>query len=368
MGRLQVEHAANPLDRRHFLPAAGREAPSCDRRLLQAVRLLSGEPPPPPAPLLGGPSPMDATTASDALPDIVTNTDAFSDLRHWLAAPQAHWLQSLGLRPGEWEKRIDDLEALSLGERERSALLRGRLQRSDGHPGGGGPGTAQDWLDWHRGEGVLPPRAAADLEASLLQRRWSSLAAALERLGPSRQITHQWGPWQAPIPWRGETVVLVHTAQARVSHRLGLWLQLLLAAAAAGDTSAAGSPARGVLIARDGDVFGPALELRAPAPQAARAELERLAGLQRDWRRRGWPVPPETGWSYAVGERKRPGQGRLKAASTWEGSGFHSGERERAEMEACFGARLPADALLTPEVLELADALFSPLLAAETEP
>ncbi|MEA5414408.1 hypothetical protein, partial [Synechococcus sp. BA-132 BA5] len=62
------------------------------------------------------------------------------------------------------------------------------------------------------------------------------------------------------------------------------------------------------------------------------------------------------------------GQGRLKAAGTWEGSGFHGGERERAEMVACFGARLPAEALLTPEVLELADALFSPLLAAEAEP
>jgi len=156
--------------------------------------------------------------------------------------------------------------------------------------------------------------------------------------------------------------VLVHTAQARVGHRVELWLQLLLAAAAAGE------PQRGVLIAREDDVFAPALELRAPAPQAARDELERLAGLQRGWRRQGWPVPPETGWSYAVTERKRPGQGRSKAAGTWEGSSFHSGERERAEMEACFGAQLPAEALLTPERLELADALYSPLLAAEDGP
>jgi exodeoxyribonuclease V gamma subunit len=354
MGRLLVEHAANPLDRRNFLPAAGREPPSCDRRLLEAVRRLSGDPPPPPAPLLGGPSPLETTTDTDV--------DAFSDLRDWLAAPQTHWLHCLGLRPGEWDKRVDDLEALSLRERERSALLRGRLQRSDGEPGGGDPGTAEDWLAWHRGEGLLPPRAAAGLEAGLLQRRWSSLAAALERLGPPRQVTHQWGPWQAPVPWRGETVVLVHTAQARVGHRLGLWLQLLLAAAAAGE------PRRGVLIARDGDLFAPALELRPPAPQAARDELQRLADLQRDWRGHGWPVPPETGWSYAVTERKRPGQGRPKASATWEGSSFHTGERDRAEMVACFGARLPAEALLTPELLELAEALFSPLLAAEADP
>ena len=36
-------------------------------------------------------------------------------------------------------------------------------------------------------------------------------------------------------------------------------------------------------------------------------------------------------------------------------------------MEACFGAGLPADDLLTPEVLALASELFSPLLTAEVE-
>jgi exodeoxyribonuclease V gamma subunit len=54
MGRLLVEHAANPLDRRNFLPARGREAPSCDRRLLEAVRRLAGDRPVPPPALLAG--------------------------------------------------------------------------------------------------------------------------------------------------------------------------------------------------------------------------------------------------------------------------------------------------------------------------
>lgn len=58
-------------------------------------------------------------------------SEAYADLRDWLVAPQTHWLRSLGLRPGEWEKRVDDLEALALGERERSSLLRATLSEAD---------------------------------------------------------------------------------------------------------------------------------------------------------------------------------------------------------------------------------------------
>ncbi len=352
--RLLVEHPANPLDRLQFLPQAGREPPSCDRRLLEAVRRLAGDPPKPPTGLLGGDSPP--------APPAAPRDDAFSDLRDWLVAPQKHWLRSLGLRPGEWERRIDDLEALSLGERERSSLLRGVLQRNDTEPQARPPASAADWQAFSRGQGLLPPKAAGAIAAEALQLRWSSLQNALEALGPPRRASHRWGPWQAPVGWRGDTVVLVHTAQARVGHRLELWLQLLLAAA--DDGLPASPPRRGVLIARQADVFAPVLELTPPDPGAARNEIERLAALQQAWRAPGWPVPPETGWSYVAAETKKAGDGRPRAASTWEGSGFSRGEREREEMEACFGAALPADDLLSPEVLALAWELFSPLLAA----
>jgi exodeoxyribonuclease V gamma subunit len=293
-------------------------------------------------------------------------TEPFNDLRDWLMAPQRHWLRSLGLRPGEWARRIDDLEALTLGERERSSLLRDVLLQEASGPGQGAPRSAGDWLERNRGQGLLPPKAAGAIEAEALQRRWSSLTIALESLGAPRQATHRWGPWQAPLDWRGDTVVLVHTARPRVGHRLALWLQVLLAAAD-GDRPA-GAPRRGVLIARNADVFVPVLELVPPEARAARDELERLAALQRGWRARGWPVPPETGWSYAAAEQRKPGDGRPRATGTWEGSGFSRGEREQEEMELCFGAVRPADDLLSPEVLALATELFAPLLAAAVAP
>ncbi|KEF42198.1 MAG: exodeoxyribonuclease V subunit gamma [Cyanobium sp. CACIAM 14] len=354
--QLLLEHAANPLDRRHFLPLAGREPASCDRRLLEAVRRLASDPPAPPVGLLRGPAPL--------APLAPAEPDAFTDLRDWLMAPQRHWLRSLGLRPGEWERRIDDLEALSLEERERSRLLRERLQTGGDEPDPATPASAADWLERSRGRGLLPPKAAGILEAEGLHQRWSSLMGSLEVLGPPRQAIHRWGPWQAPVGWRGDTVVLVHTAGPRAAHRLDLWLQLLLAAA---DDGQAAAPRRGVLIARQKDRFAQVLAFIPPAAPAAREELERLAALQQAWRTRGWPVPPETGWAYADTERQQAGSGRAKAASTWEGSPFQRGEREQEEMEACFGAALPADELLTPEVLALAGDLFSPVLASVAE-
>ncbi|WP_216900262.1 exodeoxyribonuclease V subunit gamma [Synechococcus sp. CCY 9618] len=355
---LLVEHPANPLDRLQFLPRDGREAPSCDRRLLEAVRRLAADAPAPPTGLLD--------RAAPPTPPASPQEDAYSDLRDWLVAPQKHWLRSLGLRPWEWERRIDDLEALALGERERSGLLRAVLLRSDTDPQARTFATAADWLEDSRGQGLLPPLAAGAIEAAALQQRWSSLQTTLEALGPPRRVSHRWGPWQATIPWRGDTVVLVHTALPRVNHRLELWLQLLLAAAAT-EPPAAG-PRRGVLVARKADVFAPVLSLTPPDAAEARGELERLAALQEAWRARGWPVPPETGWSHVVAEAKQAGEGFGKAAGIWEGSGFSRGEREQEEMEACFGAALPADELLTPELLELAVTLFSPLLTAESAP
>jgi exonuclease V gamma subunit len=145
---------------------------------------------------------------------------------------------------------------------------------------------------------------------------------------------------------------------------MDLWLQLLLACAAAD------SPPRcGVLLARDrggSDRFVPAVRLPAPRRGDACAELERLAALRQEWRAACWPVPPRTGWSWLEAERRRPGRGRGDASQCWEG-GYGSGtpgERSRPEMVVCFGAELPFDALLDGAFAACSERLYGPLLEA----
>jgi exodeoxyribonuclease V gamma subunit len=355
-----VSHAASPLERSNFLPTDELPPASCDRRLLATRLLLDGRDPPSEAgALLYGSMPTALPLSAE------TATDSFEQLRGWVMAPQRQWLRQLGLRAGEWEETIEDLEALELGERERSALL--RQVQAETSSGPGGPTTAVEWRDRLRGQGLLPPGAAGELESRGLQERWSSQQQVLEELGAPWQEPLAWGAYQARPLWRDDVVVVVHTGKPGIPQRMDLLLQLLLAAAAGVEGAGswiAGGPRQGVLIAREKDRFAVTFRLEAPDTEAARRELERLAALREDWRGACWPVPPRTGWAWQEAEAKQAGAGQAKATAAWEGGFEHSGERQTPEMALCFGADLPAATLLDERFTALADTLYGPVLEA----
>jgi exonuclease V gamma subunit len=285
--------------------------------------------------------------------------DRFDDLRAWLMEPQRAWLGGLGLRPGEAEAAIEDLEPLALEERQRVRLLAGVLDRDllEEAATAGWP----FWTERERGRGTLPAAAGGELEARLLQGRLVSLASGLVGLGPERDGLLGWQDWQASPRRRGDAVVLVHGGAAGVAQAMDLWLQLLLTAAA-GE-----APGRGVLFcrsSRDRAVFGPELMLAAPAAAAAAVELDRLAELRAAWRGPCWPLPPRTAWAWLVAERHRVGSGAAAARPVWEGRPGSFAERERAEMLVCFGDAPPLEALLDDRFGERAVDLYGPLLEA----
>ena len=365
---LLIDHAANPLERRNFLPQRERPAPSCDQRLLQARRLIEreqaarGRLPVQATPLAFGPMPSEAPAA------IGLPAEPYDDLLRWLRAPQEHWLASLGLRPREWSRAVLDLEALTLDERQRSALLRERLTtESDAMAPDRGvhqePPMADDdhdaapWLELSQGRGLLPARSGALLEASLLQRRWQSMEDSLIALGAEASTRqHRWRHLEATLRWQGETLVLLQTAQAQGRHALELWLQLLLAVAAGQP------PAQAALVARKADQFTVCATLRVPQPALAQAELERLLGLLASWRLACWPVPPRSGWAYAQNEHSRSGTGLAKAIQAWEGGFLGRSEREEEAQALCFGSSLPGRVLFDDQRQALARGLFGPLL------
>ncbi|MEB3350288.1 MAG: exodeoxyribonuclease V subunit gamma [Cyanobacteriota bacterium] len=352
--RLTLVTPASPLERCNFVALPQGRAPlSCDRRLLEARRRLEAGAGPPPAGLIATAMPTAAAAASEEDPLAATER-----LRDWLRGPQRQWLRQLGLRPREQERRLDDLEALEGDERLRSRLLREALDQWP-HPEAADLLQGVDgWLALGRGRGLLPPLSAAELEARRLAQRWSSLATSLELLGPPSAAEAAWGPWRLTLQRRGDAVVLLHPARATVAERLELWLQLLLACAAGP------APARGVVLARDGDRFSAAISLAAPAPDRAQAELDRLAQLEAEWRYRCWPAPPHTAWCWLEAERHKRGSGRTKALQAWEGGWQARGERDQEEMVVCFGSGCGFDALLAGGLVERAEELYGPLLEA----
>ena len=354
---LLINHPASPLEPANFLPRQGRPPASCDRRQLAARRLLDtpgcgGLPP-----LQQRPMPAQPLPQREPRPE---PEDPFSDLRDWLMEPQRQWLAALGLRPSEWDQSLEDLEALALDERERSGLL--RSIQGDEEP----PAEEADWLQRCRGQGLLPPRAGAQLEARALERRRRSLEEHILALGdPSWRGEIRWERWRCEQRWQGGAVLVVHLGKADAARRLDLWLQLLLAAAAAPQDQ---GPSRGVLLCRDsGDRYS-TVSLAAPDRDRARAELKRLAALRERWRLACWPVPPRTGWSWWEKERERAGAGLAAARLKWEGDVAVSGERRRPEMVACFGGDLPIDALIDDAFAQGAQELFEAPLAALIKP
>ena len=445
--RLIVTHAASPLDPAEFQPGQqGRPPASSDRRLLGTLRQLHDAPPAAagalvdrampeltPAPSRHAATPFHTATPfqaaiSAAAPPTAPPTSpetspptspetspetspptspavAYEDLRLWCREPQRQWLRQLGLRPSEWLQGLDDLEDLELAEQQRAQLLREQLDADqeqaalpvlwpDPPSGASVPDplaaaapAADDpdfWLNQHRGQGLLPPRTAARLEARLLQRRWSSLRRCLADLGPASERRLCWGGLEATSRWRGTQLVQVQVSKPKAPDLMELWLQLLLASAAAGGFPAGGGaagggaagggsagraaerPAGAILIAREGNLLQPMFTLAPPAADHAAAELERLIQLRQSWRERCWPVPPRTGWTYVEAEAKRPGQGWQRAAACWEGSPQSPGERQRPEMVVCFGSDRPAASLLAGDFAALATALYGPLREAQT--
>jgi exodeoxyribonuclease V gamma subunit len=380
------EHAASPLERRNFLAEPPWPPASCDLRLLQARRQLEQapeaavlglawrelEPQPsvgvdeahsgrggvaPPSP--ADDQPMAAEPAAHFPAESASPAEAWADLRAWIEAPQARWLEELGLRPREWDEPVRDLEDLQLDERRRASLLRAQLD-GDGLPP---PEVDPDWAGLERGRGVLPPRAAGELEVVQLQTRWRSLQACLEGLGPAHHEPASWQGLEAVLPWRGDQLVLAHTARPRCRQRLRLWLELLLASAAGH------APTGAALVGRDKQRFRLLEQIQAPTPSSATELLEQLIQWREEHRLSCWPLPPETGWAYAAAEAAKPGEGRgwSKAREAWEG-GFHSdGERRDPVQALCFGSDQPLAELLTPAVEELALALHGPMLELRQE-
>ena len=370
---LTIPHAASALDRANFRPQAERPPASCDRRLLDTRRLLDDT-------TAARPLALAAQAMPDHLPDVVATTQPAEDLRDWLMRPQVRWLRQLGLRPREREEGIDDLEALELDERDRSALLRQRISDSALAPSVYGP-TDRDapenqdhdadqepaapdpdvWLERCRGQGRLPAAAAGVMEARLLEERWVSLNASLRELGPASQEPLAWKDWRATPLFRGDVVVLIHGGTEQAPQRMDLWLQLLLAAAIPNGPS----PRQGVLLARDRNQFKPMLRLAAPDAEIARQELDRLVALRHQWMLSCWPVPPRTGLAFLRAERKQPGTGLAKATAIWEGGPMQWAERDQEEMRLCFGADRSAKTLVEGPFAACVAELYGPLVEAE---
>jgi exodeoxyribonuclease V gamma subunit len=271
---------SHPAQDLRLAGADGSARPTFDPAPPRPPRARSVEPPARPA--LGPP----------AGPPVVQ----LGDLAAALGQPAAYYLrQRAGLTPSaltaaasrpeatadELPLELDPLARWQITDR----LLRGLL---DGHPA-----EALLAAEWRRG--ALPPR---DLGRQTLDRCWAEASAVAGRAAPWRQAAVEWQAVDLKLTQarligqlasRDSVLVAVQASRLQARHQLALWIDLLGLRAARPERAW-----RAVLVARDG-----LIELRAPAAETARAELERLTELRRRAGAEVLPLPGGTAAAWA---------------------------------------------------------------------
>ena len=360
VGLLREPHP-NPLDSTNFLPVNGCLPISCDRRNLGArlyinkalkQRFLS----------LALPLKWDPPKASN-------DTNIKDDvLKQWLVAPQRAWLEQLQLQPREWITTLEDLEQFELSELQRHRLLKERFEESILEPITTDIYNAQkvqkdeNWQSRLAGQGILPPTSAALIECELLEDRWEHLKALLKKFGQLEKKRTLFDGSSEEILWAGDLVVLVELGKLKYKNAIEGWLRHLQICASHP------YPISTVIVARKSakakqNQYEIALQWQKIPSNAAKEELKKLKHIAFYGLQNCWPVPPDSGWEMAKGNRKSSLKGAKAFQQKWEGGFSSRGENKALEMQLCFGIDCDASSFLNNDQFHNAFSdLYDPLI------
>ncbi len=356
------EPSPNPLDRSNFLAKNNRPSISCDQRNLNARQWLDKNISPEP---LGLSLPLRWSSKAIQTPNSISH----ELLKAWLEAPQVIWLEKLQLKPREWKSSIEDLDSLSLNELQRYQLLKENLDELLKHNLESNDNqnmflNAQlDWELKYSGQGRFPAASAATLERELLLTRSQSLKSKLLSLGPYEKELIHFKSGSAEILWAGSFSVVIELGRLKAKSVMAGWLNHLLVCAHGK------SPTKTVVIARKNsklkkDEFEIALEWDPMSIESAKKSLEHLQSIASQGLSQCWPIPPESGWELANATLQK---NYLKANQAfekkWNGVFDTPGERDKAEMQLCFGPHHEASDFIENEAFQAAyNALYIPLI------
>ena len=362
--RVVLEQPANPLDPLNFLVNSTGSSFSADRHHLDARQNLDRhDRREQKRHSLGLAIPLAWTSVE---PSHCLDSDAIG---RWLAAPQRYWLKARGLETREWSNPVEDLSALELEERERQSLLNQSFLNqldwlaSDSRrlwehalPG--------EWSTRLRGQGMLPPGAAGLLAADRLEHRWQNLQQILLQMGPLQCESIRLESESLPMLKAGTTTVWVSASRLNSRTALGAWYSHLIQQVAGSTTSSA-------VICRcesnaKADHFERALHWQPLEPNHAKGLLLSLNALASAGVETCWPVPPASGLARALSLNKGLEKANRGFETRWDGGFAGLGERQRPEMQLCFGDQFEASHFLKEACFEEAfQTLYAPMLEAQ---
>ena len=358
-GLLRSPHP-NPLSDTNFLASSHNAPISCDKRNLDARLWLNKKFETKPIGL-ALPLRWDMNKVKDA------DTLSYELFRSWLLAPQNVWLDQLHLQHKEWLAPLESREELALNELKRYQLLKERFEHlihqlpdpknscllnQDQH----------NWEELYAGQGVFPPTNAAFIEYELLSKRWAQLQSTINKIGPLGKDLYIDNGTNEEILWAGEFVVVIELGKLKAKKTMEAWLKHLQICAAEKNSTGTIVIARSTSKSKQNQ-FEVALRWSPLLKSQAENELKKLKALASKGLEDCWPVPPESGWSYAKASREGLGKGEKAFKQKWDGFFNQRGEREASEMQICYGSNLEAkDFMENAEFHQACSSLYDLLL------
>ena len=211
---------------------------------------------------------------------------------------------------------------------------------------------------------MLPPGAAGQLAANRLEQRWQNLQHTLLQLGPLHCDSIRSETESRTVLKAGATTVWVSAGRLQSRTALSGWFTHLIQQASGVSTPTA------VICRCDSsskaDRFELALHWQPLDPKTAQELLFSLQALAVAGAESCWPVPPASGLARALVLNKGLEKANRAFESRWDGGFAAMGERERPEMQLCFGDDFEAIHFLTDACFEEAfQALYAPMLEAQ---
>lgn len=349
---------ASPIDKQNFITNDQAQAISCDLRSLLASKALQKR--------------SNKKPLGLALPlgwkklDINESQEIDFDITlSWIVNPQLTWLKHNGLNPKEWIIQIKDEDPVELNELDRYKLITERfnqLERYDDLSAKGINLKEEYWHDKHAGQGILPPKSAGIIEAQILTRRWLSLSNVIDSLGTLQEkkikIKHQ----EIKILCAGENIIRICLGRLQSRDIMKGWL-IHLKACSTGKV-----PQKTCIISRssatkDKDKFDISLLFEPVQKEKAEQILKKINLLTTRGLTECWPVPPESGWAMAKAIKKDSQKYETAFQAKWVGGFSQKGERDKDEMQLCFGRNCKVSTFLdNEEFKETFKELYSPIL------
>ncbi|WP_320677060.1 exodeoxyribonuclease V subunit gamma [Prochlorococcus sp. MIT 1300] len=353
----------NPLSRKNFLSQNGCFPISCDRRNLEARKLIDKG-------ISTKPIAIAIPLKWDSNFRIKSNQKiSYEQLKNWLIAPQRIWLDTMQLRPREWVDRVEDLEALELNELQRQSLLREKLDQLTKNQSSIDESIEinefnNDWEYLYQGRGILPPKSAAKLESERLNERWYGLFKSIKEIGSFNVKELLVENDMRKFIFAGDHMIIVQLGKYNAKGIMQGWLNHLYLCRNEEHTKTTILLSRSLSKNKSNDYTRSATWKPVDSNEAAK-QIESLKSLTYQGTTTCWPIPPESGWALCRGKIDSTEKGEKLFRQTWEGNFKLKGEKAKPEMELCFGTNYDASEILSNQYFnEAYCSLYEPLSKA----